>query len=144
MVVGREEHRPTTTDSTGEIMSSFRLDTIHRADGACILSVEGAIDDSCLEAFEQGLAAGVDDSLRLVVDLSSCTMSAGGLQVIKRLQQSDDHGTPVRLVAREPCLLRMLDEVGLAAAFETYPPVDEALSSALLRGLAPAQPQRAR
>lgn len=56
-------------------------------------------------------------------------MSEHGLAVLKRFQGSARDCPRMRLIAREPCLLRMLDAVGLTRAIGTYPSVNAALSS---------------
>jgi hypothetical protein len=40
-------------------MGSLELHELHRLDGACILSAEGTIDKSTVDAFEQGLVVGI-------------------------------------------------------------------------------------
>jgi anti-anti-sigma regulatory factor len=115
-------------DPIGGIMSSLELQELHRLDGACILTTHGTIDESTVDAFEQGLAGGLARSRRLVVDLTSCTVSSCGLAAILRLHRTRDR-LALTLVARDACLLRMLDAVGVSARVGTYPTVSAALNS---------------
>ncbi len=109
-------------------MSVLDLQQIRRADGACILSIEGGIDETTVGAFEQGLAKGLAGSHRLIVDLTSCSISADGVEALKRFALRAPGAAPVLLVAREPCLLRILDAVGLATVLGTHPTVNAALT----------------
>src|SRR5690349_18064183 len=95
-------------------MGSLELHELHRLDGAGILSAEGTIDKSTVDAFEQGLVVGLARSSRLVVDLTSCTVSSHGLTALLRFHRTRDRSA-LTLVARDACLLRMLDAVGLSA-----------------------------
>lgn len=110
-------------------MGSLHLEQLHRFDGACILSVGGEIDESTVDAFERGLEASLAKSRRLVVDLTMCTVSSEGLAALIRVHQCTSDRVAVTLVARDSCLLRMLDAVGLTTKFGTYPTVNAALSS---------------
>jgi anti-anti-sigma factor len=110
-------------------MGSLDLQQLHRFDGACILSVGGEIDDSTVDAFAQGLEASLANSRRLVVDLTMCTMSSDGLAALAHFHRCTRDRVAVTLVAREPCLLRMLHAVGLTATLGTHPTVSAALSS---------------
>lgn len=120
-------------------MGSLELHELHRLDGACILSAEGTIDKSTVEAFEQGLAAALARSSRLVIDLTSCTVSSYGVAALRDFHRTRDR-LALTLVARDACLLRMLDAVGLSARLGTYPTVSAALNS----GVTPAHAYRTR
>jgi anti-anti-sigma regulatory factor len=109
-------------------MGSLELHELRRLDGACILSAEGTIDESTVDAFERGLVVGLAQSHRLVIDLTSCTVSSHGLAALLRFHRMRDR-LALTLVARDACLLRMLDAVGLSARVGTYPTVGAALNS---------------
>jgi anti-anti-sigma regulatory factor len=113
------------------MMGSLELHELHRLDGACILSVEGTLDESTVDTFEQGLVGGLARSRRLVVDLTSCTVSSDGLAALLRFHRTRDR-LALTLVARDACLLRMFDAVGLSARVGTYPSVSAALEAGVI------------
>jgi hypothetical protein len=62
----------------------------------------------------------------LVIDLTSWTVLSDGLAVLADLHRMRDR-VEVTL-ARDSCLLRMLDAVGLSVRLATYPTVTAAMS----------------
>lgn len=110
-------------------MSLLDLQVMRRFDGDCILSVGGEVDESTVAAFERALDDGVARSRRLVVDLTTSTMSSDGLAALIRFHRRTCDRAAVTLVAGDSCLLRMLEIVGLTARLGTHPTVNAALSS---------------
>ena len=110
-------------------MGSLELHELRRFDGACILSVAGEIDESTVEAFEYGLAAGRAGSRALVVDLTGSTVSSDGMAALLRFHRRTCGHVPVTLVVRDPGLLRMFEVAGLTTKLVTCPSVAAALSS---------------
>jgi hypothetical protein len=110
------------------MMGSLDLQELHYPDGTCVLHVDGEIDESTVDTFELGLVVGLVGSCRLVVDLTSCTVLSDGLATLVGLHRMPDR-VAVTLVARDACLLRMLDVVGVSARLGTYPTVNAAMSS---------------
>jgi anti-anti-sigma factor len=113
-------------------MGSLELHELHRLEGACVLSVEGRIDESTVDAFVQGLVVGLARSSRLVVDLTSCTVSSCGLAALLDIHRTRDR-LALRLVVRDALLLRMLDAAGVSARVGTYPTVSAALNSEVVQ-----------
>jgi anti-anti-sigma factor len=108
-------------------MGSLDLQELRHFDGTCVLRVGGEIDESSVDMFELGLVVGLAGSSRMVVDLTSCTVSSDGLAALVGLNRMRDR-VGVTLVARDECVLRMLDAVGVLARLGTYRTVADALS----------------
>jgi anti-anti-sigma factor len=109
-------------------MGSLDLQELHHPDGTCVLRVDGEIDESTADAFEFRLVVDLAESSRLIIDLTSCTVLSDGLAVLAGLQGMRDR-VEVMIVAREACLMRMLNAVGISASLRTYRTATAALTA---------------
>jgi anti-anti-sigma factor len=95
-------------------------------DGVSILVVDGEIDLSNADEFEQELRA-VAGAPRLIVDLTLCTYidSSGLNALVRATHRPGDEGAFA--VVAGPETRRILEIAGLEEVFTVYPSRDEAL-----------------
>jgi anti-anti-sigma factor len=112
-------------------MGSLALNEVCWLDGRVALTVRGVVDDTTVERFERTLDLALGAGSReLIIDLNACQLASAGLAALIRLQRrTSTRPEPLRLVATDVDLVRMLHIVGLTSKLRIYATLDAAVQS---------------
>jgi anti-sigma B factor antagonist len=102
----------------------------HR-DGVALVSIGGEIDLNTAPAFEEAIAAALDDDPRvLVIELSDVRfMASVGLRILAATHEKVSKSAQVAIVANSSATSRPLQLTGLDKVLPVYPTLDDALSA---------------